>query len=489
MTIKQAEIAIQNGDWQTASDAIDELLLDNSLSREDFIRTCYAQAYLLLKLGPAEFIIDKDDTPQIVGKMFKPYEDFKSTRNSLSFVMSGLDQAVEIQNSQLIAAGCNCFCQIASNISVSPGYAILLGPLSKVVDSLTHTENLDLSVRVALHLALADMLATTVVHSKEKESSVVLPGGVSAWPSWEALQQLWKSAQETVCKSINDAATLAKSNNLDQLFLHVVNTYLKISKVYPTWKCPTLDMWIKQEVKASTANAATDASAEKRALNDLGTLKVPNVAILLDTIDDLLVNGSITEAQEKLRKVKTIHMKPSIKIRYMLLSLWIEAGIAAKDSSELTTNKIKELLQKVNGVLSHALEIDCDRRHIKAGCMCCWQYLKDYNLLHPHNSAWICGILKTLCRISENVGGFDASVRTLFEYELAKCYEAQDVFSMATEHAEKAQKLCTNQDTLNDIEILLQKLWIKGNTFDGNLTPELKGLHFFFFFFWKMKLL
>ncbi|KAJ3411084.1 hypothetical protein HDV05_002754 [Chytridiales sp. JEL 0842] len=471
MTVAVAQTAIQDGNWQAAALAIDDLLLQPSLSAEDTIKTYFAQAYLLLKLKPERFTLEKDDTPRIVAMTYKANQDWNSTRNSISYLMKGLEMALEKKNAELIDYGCNCFCQIASKLSITPsGFGLLLVPLTKVVESLAFTSGIDVSIKVALNITLVEMISETLEYAKAP-----LPNfGFVPWPSAETLQTVWKNGQDLTTKSLSSAGELAHAKGRHQLVLHTVNAYCKVLKTQPSWKCKTLDKLLKQEKRYAAfvdSSAALDAEGAPKTTGQFDPSRVNNVSIVLELVHDHVSNGRILEAYERLRSIKTV--RQALKSRFSIITLCIDIELGAKVANQA---HMHDLLQKLNSAISQALESECDPKYIYSGCMCEWKYLNELNLLTAEHRSWVGRIMKTLCRVSDCIGGFNDSVRATFEHELAKCYEAQNVFSLAINHAQKARQLCTDPKTLNEIDILIQKLWIKGNTFDGNLTPELKAL-------------
>ncbi|KAI8852838.1 hypothetical protein BC829DRAFT_46648 [Chytridium lagenaria] len=331
-----------------------------------------------------------------------------------------------------------------------------------------------------LSFELACILAEST--SKLRLSQLNLTG-ITPWPSEEDWAKFLQTADEKATSSLQQAFGLLQkmqSPHAGAIKLSKLYTIMKSSKLF-TISSNLQDLFandplIKHFVRVY-ANNEPDSTNLRKILVDAEqeiTAKYAGEMGFSYLIDIASVAAEYLQYDIAERIISRYPFTGSADRTLVALQIELERI----KGSEQQKGEIRKYLSLLQTLTVKARDVLCDVRLTHRCCVLSWKALNDLNLLHDATRPLCCDILKTVCETTERVPGIDKKMISSFEQELALCYENQNIFSLAIVHAEKALKYLDVNDgeRANEIELFLNRLWIKGNTFDGNLKPDLKAL-------------
>ncbi|KAJ3023143.1 UNVERIFIED_CONTAM: hypothetical protein HDU68_008751 [Siphonaria sp. JEL0065] len=477
-SLQSLKASIVKRDWQTAEVVADKLLIETDVSTTIYIQVCYAQAMISAKIGEnMDGLVDPDRAKCEAVDMTP-----QDLRNAVSFLMEGLNVAVINKLKDLIFMGVSCFLRLTQDLYLNGQLRFMFViPLSIVEQGLALFPNERNEFLIRARLMLAELLVDFLDVKKASTKAT----DIAPWPTAEEHAEFVSTGSDKTVSILEALTKFIGSRPKDyNLPFNIIKAYLKLLRINPAAKSAKIDSILQNDTLLKTYSGIHGATNTE--MSDMKTLfaavdeKIKNnenskqvLSFLLDLAEHSLKTGSTGLSKQALEKSALIHVNSNLNIRRELVQLQLEL----KENTEKKTQSAKSIesnVLKLNHAICTAVDESSEPAVIHSSCMAVWSVIaptEETNaLVRPFSVA-----LKTICDISEKyISMFDTTQRCNFEYKLARCYEFQSIFSLATTHAEKALKFCTQPDVANDIEILLHKLWIKANTFDGHLTPDLK---------------
>ncbi|KAJ3123227.1 hypothetical protein HK100_011686 [Physocladia obscura] len=478
--LQDLKASVIKKDWNTASYLADKILIDQDTNDSTYIQMCYAQAMILVKLDTSiDEFIDLENTT------FKYCDiELQDFRNAISFLIEGFRRAIAKKLYELVFIGVSCFLRLSQDFFKSGKERYLFSiPLHIVVHGLTqspdHSKKHEYEAR--LNLILADLLADG------QENKFYRVETICPWPTEEEWEIFIKTAPEKIIASLERAVSLIPWRSMDyDLPFKIIKIYVKHIKSNAVTKSQILEKMLKSnsllkgffEIHANPQTKISDFNALISSLNENNKYSNNNdqvFSLLIDFVEHYLNFNDFESSKQALEKASQFRGPAALTTRRELVRLQLELqenfAIHPSDSKNA-----ESILFKLNTAICKAVNKNGELAVIRSACISAWKTVSSVEETAVLVSGLIC-ILKTISDVSgKQKSFFEAQDRCNLNYKLARCYEYQNIFSLATRHAEKALKLCNIPELANDIEILLHKLWIKANTFDGHLSADLKAL-------------
>ncbi|KAJ3211370.1 hypothetical protein HDU82_006032 [Entophlyctis luteolus] len=474
-TVAKLRDSLKRHDWKSAANFADDLLIDPDIDDSSYVQMCYGQASVLLQIE--DLIQDFNIAAYSRIASGTKAVDCRNLRNAISFIMEGLNRAIDKNIKELIFAGACCFFRATYCYFQSERLKSLFAvPLSIVVKGLKLFPVDFRDLLICSHLSLANILLD-IMKNKNSISNDVKP-----WPTVEDFEFFIQQAQAYVITCFDSALKLAEaSSDTSEIQFQVTKAYLRSLQLNPSAKSAEVQIilansallrtYFEFHMKPEKGKALSNPSEIFAVLDQhiKGNQHINKILCFLIEISEVCLEiGNLQVCEEALRKASAIKGSSEYCTRRDLVDLQLEIKRIQHVKSEekrlsAALFKLSNTLEKEPAVLQTACTFACSI----------------ISSLEPSEALVksCTSVLKTLCGICETVElTMDAGTRCHFEHKLAKCYEFQSVFSLAIEHANKALNMAENEEVRNDIEILLHKLWIKANTFDGHLSEDLKAL-------------
>ncbi|KAJ3317559.1 hypothetical protein HDU76_001132, partial [Blyttiomyces sp. JEL0837] len=497
--LKIAENALRSKNFTLAAEEVDEILLLPAPEDEVLLSACFIQARILAEISTIPANFEKD----VSNDSIKQGDDRK-LRNAVAFVMKGLELAIQNKLTAHVHMAGNLFWMLTQSHlkhdQLSSKYCV---PLATVVKALDEFEFPNKSLRITMHITLMSILIEHAERDakKEKEKDDVNANEAgdaeetsTPWPSKESWTELLKNISEVIFKSLETAIQLSRSApDLRYMLFNIVKVYLRYLKLHPPTSSSKatnskIDAMFNEDgtlERYMRLHSLEDDQLKSSDMEDLITEvekicdKCQNgdeaISIILDFAEQCIRRGYLEVSDRLLGKSALVKASPVLSQRRDLIVLQLELKKEATSES-VDIRRTQELFARITEAMIKSIDIGCDTSVIHSCCLQCWSTLQSLSLMNEPRHPWIASVLKMVCEASGRRPGLDLMLRCNFEYELSKCYESQNIFTLATYHAERAKELCRETGMATEIDILLHKLWIKANTFDGNLAPELKAL-------------
>ncbi|KAI9357040.1 hypothetical protein DFJ73DRAFT_214977 [Zopfochytrium polystomum] len=399
--------------------------------------------------------------------------------------MRTLEISVEKMMEKIAEKAVMTFLDLTKNLFEDDSTAmVFLIPLSNVVSALQKLNHEDRVLRITLHLLLSRVLTCYIEkYSKKQEKG-------DPWPSAEALAKYCKDAPEQALKHLESAMKLIKDRPaLRYLLFQVTKVYLKNLSVQPSNKSTKFENLLKEESSLRVfiqlsimENGQINQSDAKGLLSEVEKLcetcgsAEETLSILVDFAEQCIRQGLTDIAKRFLDKSMLMNGSTQLCHRRQLVQLQLELERIRASASLVAESDAQHAFMSAAAALMKALDLDCDSAIIHATCLQMFSAFiswKEANKFHPQ---WFTATVKSIADALTQRPGLEESKRCVIEYELAKCYEEQNVFSLAAAHAKKALVFCSQAELQGPIEIMIQKLSTKAKAFEGKLAPELQAL-------------
>ncbi|KAJ3237997.1 hypothetical protein HDU81_008605 [Chytriomyces hyalinus] len=450
--IKVLNSLISQLKWDLAGSEADKLLVDTHIQDRENIQMCYAQASIMSKVvfDLTTTTTDASEDSELV-PILVPAQTF---RNAVSFLMEGLMRAAGKKLDGLVVMRHLCFRRLTNSLRANnKWFGITTLPLLEISKALEVVKAEFTHHFLDAHLTLVDVVLSLLEakkHDTLNEEIEVIP-----WPSLEEFNAfVTKSATSTVVSKLEILLPYSNSNTISPFT--VVRYYSRLLKLQPSATSPLIEKLLASDKLLQTLSTMHGASPS--AASDL--------TALIHSVD-----GRLNQTHN------------SEEIFAFLLELAVHAAeLGNLTASRQALEKSDSLLVKNLRLLlvtaaKKALEESFDCGITKGSCLAAWSIISNNTHHQVHVIRVLSSALKIICEIGETRPSlFEPSLRCEFEHTLAQFYELQNIFSLSSTHAEKALRLCVQPEKRNDIEILLHKLWINANTFDGHLSADLKAL-------------
>ncbi|TPX73534.1 hypothetical protein CcCBS67573_g05183 [Chytriomyces confervae] len=468
--------------WDLAGTEADKLLVDAHIQDREYIQMCYAQSLIMSKvlfdlttISTTGALEDAELVPILV-----PAQTF---RNAVSFLMEGFMRAVQKKLDNLLIVGFLCFRRLTNSLRANnKWFGIIILPLleiSKALESVKAESHHFLDANLTLVDVVLSFLEAKK-HGNSNEAIETIP-----WPSLEEYNTfLAKSATSTVVSKLEIILPYTNSNIISPFT--VVRHYARLLKLQPSATSPLIEKLLASDKLLQMLSSMHGAS----------TLPASDLTTLIHSVDgrlnlnhnseevfaflmELAVHaaelGNLTASRQALEKTDSLLIKNQrLLVKLELVQLRLELLESASNESSAAQARV---VKKLVTAAKKALDESFDSGIIKGSCLSAWSTISNNTHHQVHVVRVLASALKIICDIAESRPSlFEASLRCEFEHTLAQFYELQNIFSLSSAHADKALRLCVQPEKRNDIEILLHKLWIKANTFDGHLSADLKAL-------------
>ncbi|KAJ3216771.1 hypothetical protein HDU67_008948 [Dinochytrium kinnereticum] len=451
---------------------LDDILGSESYGTESYVQACYDEACKITKNPPFLSTKKKDLA------WFDDKEHLRELRNSVSFMIKGIEEAQKKGLNDLGFRGVLNLWDILQ-VCFQTKYGGLFLPA--VERAIAHVKGMASdSVDIMFELFCTFSEALFKAKSATSRDFEIVP-----WPSEEEWTKLVSGADEKIISSLQAALGLLKKISYSQA------GSIKLSKIYSTIKSSksvTVPSNLQDQfstgpatrnlVKVHSLNDTENADSIQKILLDAEsevnsqTYGERAFAFLID-IAEVAVNCSNYDIAERI--LAKFPFSGSLERNLLVIQIEVEK---LKQLKDLKKTEIRRLLSSLQSLIAKARGSSYDAEFIHKCCIASWKVMNDLNLLQESTRPGCCDLLKSICETAERVPGIDRKIVSCFEQELALCYENQNIFSLAILHAEKALGYLEQfeKEKSADIELLLNRLWIKGNTFDGILKPEQKAL-------------
>ncbi|KAI9331585.1 hypothetical protein BDR26DRAFT_870051 [Obelidium mucronatum] len=454
---------IAKKDWSAAEAVADKLLVQKDVGAPIYIQACYAHAMILAKISEhLDNLVDPDRAKCDFVEL-EP-QDF---RNAISFLLEGFKLAVSSNLKDFIFMGASCFLRLTQELYLNGQLRFLFViPLSIVEQGITNYQDERSEILIRIRRMLADVL-TDYLDPKKQNTKVL---DLTPWPTIE------DTASDRVVSILESLAPFVRSRPQDyNLPFNIIKTYIKLLKYAPSAKSAIIDQLLQKDSLLKTyynihGGSTTDIADPKTLFATIDE-KIKSkdtskqvLSFLLDLAEHSLMSGKFALCKQALEKSSLIPENSNLNIRRELVQLQLDLKENHQKFGTKNEKKIESSLSKLNHAICSAAEGGIEPFVIQTSCTTVWSVISTIEDSPALFAIWLKSTRHCLT----------STHRCNFEHRLARCYEFQNIFSLATTHADKALKFCTQPDLSNDIEILLHKLWIKANTFDGHLTPDLK---------------
>ncbi|KAJ3067280.1 hypothetical protein HDU98_009529 [Podochytrium sp. JEL0797] len=479
--LQALKAAIARKDWVVAANLADELLIGNDIDDTAYVQMCYAQSMITAKIS--ENMDELADPHRL--KPLSVQLDPQEFRNAVSFLMEGFKRAVSKQLHDLVLMGASCFLRLTRELYLTGQLRLLFPiPLSMIAQGLSNCKVIKDEYLIHAHLLLAELLADYL----DAKQAGLTPNKIVAWPTNEEHATFVGTASDRAITSLEAIIPFVKRRpNFYNIPFDIIKIYLKLVKANPAAKSTKIDQMLQKDsllktysnIHGSSNTLGASDSVQLFATIDEKIKANDNcqqvLSFLLDLAEHSLQTGSLELSKQALEKSLLIHVKSNLNARRELVQCQFQLKVALRENAG-KTKLIESCFLKLNHAICTAVEENVETHVIHSGCMTAWNSISSIEIAAPLVRVFSI-VLKTICDVSQQCTSlFEPTQRCHFEYKLAQCYEFQNIFSLATTHAEQALKFSSQPELSNEIEILVHKLWIKANTFDGHLTPDLKAL-------------
>ncbi|KAJ3101768.1 hypothetical protein HDU97_001052 [Phlyctochytrium planicorne] len=438
-----------------------------------FIKECYEEG-TQVKEKLLQYSQSKKDF-----SWFDDILNLKELRNSISFVTAGIKESLQCENEALALDGIKRLWGLL-NLCLQTRHGLLfLAAVDNAIAFLHGLKAKEPELAFELNCSLAEGFIK--LKSTGWQGSNIIP-----WPSQEAFDILASYSEDKLLAPIRVANKLLNAiPNSNSGIIRICKIFSKMKRFLSSSSASQLQDLISQSTRAkrliqlytlcdSGENNQLVSKVINEAEKELNAFAGGEHAYLyMMDIAELSLNRGNFETAERI--ISKFPFAGSIERN--LLRVQIENEKLRKRTEKPSLQDIRHLLSSIQGVITKATESNYDIIFIHKACLLGWKIMNDLDLLCDNFRPVCCDLLRTICETSEKAPGLEKRLIASFEHELAICYETQSIFSLAMVHAAKALKIIgENDEKSKDIELFSTRLWIKGNTFDGNLKPELKAL-------------
>jgi hypothetical protein len=488
-----AENALENSQWERAIELADESLISVTIP-EEIIMVYLIEACAYGQMSLKHLSSNKQIPNEINSKQGVILKDNIRRRHAVAFAWKAFELAktncLEELKLTAIRLTWELACTLITGNFSSHEFIV---PLSKMAEDMTPTnDDNGASLLIIINSTVAKTLLDIIQNFNESTNSFY----ANAWPSFDSLSELVQSANEIICRSLFKSLKLSITNHkYSNSLFQIMKIFIRFTKSEPSAisiknieELIQMDGQILSYYKLHSLPESQVSNFLLGIYHDLDNiLKSSQINLdqslffLLDLAEIGLNLGLITIAESIICRCSILPTNTHLLVKKDLLALRIRLISISSETPVSRTKLQQSLCVQLSIMIQKSLEYHIESDTINSACLSLWNCISTYfnHEQTDNQNLWIIDCLKTLCLAAEHIRDIDKSIQCLFEYELAKKYELYSIFSLAVVHAENALQICKNSETANEIEILLQKLWIKGNKFDGNLDLEVQGKNFY----------
>ncbi|KAI8613650.1 hypothetical protein BC830DRAFT_462126 [Chytriomyces sp. MP71] len=335
--IQSLKALIAHGTWGPATTEADFLLVDQYIPDREYVQTCFAQAFIMAELAES-----MDDLFRFEkGKSASVKVRAQSFRNAISFIMEGLNRAVEKQLVDLIVMAASCYFKLSLDAIINKQWCyIIMVPLASLVKHLIVCKKECADYFTQASLLLSDLILHMLEEKDTTKAQEVLP-----WPTNDEYTVFLSAANQTILTSLENALSEIlqhpKENNLQFI---VVRNYLRHLRLNPTSKSTQIENLLQNDtimktfssIHASTPTSINDTASIMKAVDNKmqQTHNCDHVfAFLLDLAEYAIKTDSSKLCKEVLEKMKLMQPSSKLNIRRELVQLQLELNESAKIES------------------------------------------------------------------------------------------------------------------------------------------------------------